>query len=153
MKKIGHYTVRGQASENDSESEGGIKINVFDGDYTTGYRVTKFEVWGATYSSSSTPDVLGKLATEQGLNTSAVNFFNAADQREIAWSGASGGLDNTQRQMESIVDRENLIIEELYVYVRGNNDTEPVNWYIEFDKFELPPYRGSLAMVQNRSQG
>lgn len=153
MKKIGQYTVRGQITENDSETQGGVRINLFDGSYQTGFKVTRFEIWGATYSNSSGPDVIGKLATEQGLETGPLNFMNAADQREIAWAGGGGGLDTGQALMEGIVDRENLIIEELYVYVRGLVDTNEVNYLIEFDKYELPEYRASLAIVQNKSQG
>ena len=94
MKKIGEYTVRGQASEDDSEtSPFGIKISLFDGRFDTGYRVVDFKVWGATWSNSSNPDVIGKLGTEDNLEASSVNFMNAGDNREIGWAGHVGGLD------------------------------------------------------------
>lgn len=153
MKKISEYAVRGQLSENDSESLGGFRINLFDGRYDTGYKVTRFDIWGSTYSNGSGPDVIGKLGTEQNLNTGPTGFFNAQDQREIAWAGGSGGLDTLQMSFVGIVDRENLIIEDLYVYVRGLTDTVDVNYYIEFDKYELEPFRGPLAMIENKSQG
>ena len=153
MKKIGEYSVRGQLTENESESLGGYRINLFDGRYDTGFKVTKFMIFAGDYVNSSAPDVCGKLATQQGLNTDPANFFNASDQREIGWAGHSGGLDIASPTMDGIVDRENLLIEDVYVYVRGVNDNGHVNYYIEFDKYELPDYRGSLAMVQNRSQG
>jgi len=153
VKKIGEYAVRGQLSENDSESLGGFRINLFDGRYDTGYKVTRFDVWGATYSNSSGPDCIGKLGTEPNLEDQAVGFFNAQDQREIAWAGGSGGLDTLTAAFDGIIDRENLIIEDLYVYVRGVTDTVDINYYIEFDKYELDPFRGPLAMIENRSQG
>ena len=152
MKKIGEYSVRGQYSETLTESDGGLRVNLFDGRYDTGYKVTKFVVWAADWNNSTNPDVIGKLGLVSDLDTSSDGFMNAGDTREIGWAGASGATDAWYDFTPGIVDRDNLIIEELYVYVRGAG-TANVNFLIEFDKYDLPDYRGSLAMVQNRSQG
>lgn len=147
MKKIGEYTVRGQATE----AGGYVKINLFDGRFDTGYRVTRFHIWGATYSNSSNPDVVGKLATQPDLNASSVNFFNASDTREIAWSGALGGLDVHQANDPGVLVRDNMIVEDLYVYVRSVGD-QPVNYLIEMDKYDISLNQGAYSMVRNSSQ-
>ena len=152
MKKIGEYTVRGQASEDDSEAAPfGIKIPLFDGRFDTGYRVVDFRIWGATWSNSSNPDVVGKLGTEENLVSSSVNFMNAGDNREIAWAGHNGGLDVGGTGF-SIVDPDNMIIEDLYVYTRAVTDTVPVNYMVKLEKYDITDWQGALGMVRNRSQ-
>lgn len=154
MKKIGEYTARGQYTEAESEADGGKRINVFDGDYTTGYRVTNFYVWGASTQGSAYPDVLGKIGTVGDLESGTVNFMNAEDVREIAWAASAGSTDGGLGFAEGpIIDRENMNIEEVYVYVRGASSPALVNYLIEFDVYALEPYQGTLAIVRNESQG
>ncbi len=153
MKKIGEYTVRGLLSEDESETMPyQRKITLFDGRFDTGYRVTEFHIWGSSWNTSSQPDVVGKLATEAGLTTTASGFLNAGDNREIAWAGGNGGLD-TGGTTFSIVDPDNMIIEDLHVYVRGNVDTTDVNYLIKMEKYDISDWQGALSMVRNKSQG
>ena len=92
MKKIGTYTIRGCASEDDCEATysygNGIRIPLFDGRFDTGYKVIKFYVFPQNFSGNSQPDVLGKLTTSGHCSPSPSVFFNASDQREIAWLGS-----------------------------------------------------------------
>lgn len=152
MKKIGEHVVRGLYSETETENIGPFRVRLFDGKYNTGYKVTRFVVWSSDWNNSSNPDVIGKLGLESGLDTASAGFMNAQDQREIAWAGGSGATDSWFDHVSGIIDRENLIIEDLFVYVRGAG-TANVNFLIEMDKFELPSFRGPLAMVENKSQG
>lgn len=149
MKKIGQHTIRGQLSENDSEAEDGRKINLFDGRYDTAYRVTAFYIWGADYRSSSNPDVIGKLAVARGTTDQAEDFFNAEDMREIAWAGSLGGSDHIHMITPGIIDRENLVVEDLYVYVRGGLDSANVNYLIELDKYEVNEWLGTQTVARN----
>ena len=153
MRKIGQYTARGQYTEAETEADGGKRVNVFDGDYTTGYRITNFHVWGATFTGSAQPDVVGKVGTVGDLNTSHDNFMNAEDVREIAWAASAGSTDGGLGFGEGpIIDRENMNIEEVYVYVRGAGSPAVINYLIEFDVFDLEPYQGTLAIVRNSAQ-
>ena len=52
MKKIGEYTARGIVLETETEAGEPQKISLFDGKFTTGYRVTRFQVWGASVSGA-----------------------------------------------------------------------------------------------------
>jgi hypothetical protein len=154
VRKIGQYTARGQYTEALSESDGGKRINVFDGDYSTGYRITNFYVWSGNYASSSNADVIGKVGTVGDLSADSSDFMNANDVREIAWAASAGATDAGLGFAEGpIIDRENMNIEEVYVYVRSAGTAIPVNYLIEFDVFDLEPYQGSLAIVRNSAQG
>ena len=154
MRKIGQYTARGQYTEGETEANGGFRVNVFDGDYTTGYRITNFYVWSGNYATSPNADVIGKVGTVGDLETDPADFMNAEDVREIAWSASAGATDSGLGFAEGpIIDRENMNIEEVYVYVRSAGaDSLPVNYLIEFDVFDLEPYQGTLAIVRNSSQ-
>jgi hypothetical protein len=151
MKKIGEYTVRGQSSETESESGSPKKIELFDGTFTTAYRVIRFDIWGATFASSTHPDVIGKLGTTGDLEEQSVNFMNAGEQREIAWAGSAGGSD-TINNFDTIIDPDNLIVEDLFVYVRNVSDAEPINYLITMEKYEITDWQGALAMVRNNAQ-
>lgn len=152
MKKIGEYSVRGQLTETEAETQNGYRIPLFDGRFDTGYRVVSFDVWASTWSSSTTPDCVGKLGTESGLIDTPVNFMNANENREIAWAGCNGGLD-TGGQTFSVIDPDNMIIEDLFIYVRGSQDAADVNYMIKMEKYDISDWQGALAMVRNKSQG
>ena len=153
MKKIGEYTVRGKQTENETEtSPNGYRIALFDGRFDTGYKVVEFRVWGSNWASSTGPDVIGKLGTEPNLSPDPGDFMNADDVREIAWAGQSGGTD-TGGAGFNVVDPDNLIIEDLYVYVRGASDTADVNYFVRLEKYDITNWQGALSMVRNKSQG
>jgi hypothetical protein len=153
MKKIGEYTMRGQLSENETETAPyGYKVPLFDGRFDTGYRVVEFTIWGSNWASSTGPDVIGKLGTQPNLSPDPGDFMNANDQREIAWAGAPGGTD-TGGSGFSVVDPDNMIIEDLYVYTRGATDAADVNYMIKMVKYDITDWKGALSMVRNKSQG
>lgn len=155
MKKIGTYTVRGQISENEVEAgTHGHRIILFDGRFDTGYRVTDFRIWGSDFGGSSNPDVIGKLGTEPDLPEQAADFMNAGDNREIAWAASAGATDAGLGFAEApVIDPDNMIIEDLYVYVRSPSDASDVNYMITLEKYDITDWQGALSMVKNRSQG
>jgi|TARA_R110002126_G_scaffold82463_1_gene202123 hypothetical protein len=152
MKKIGTYSVRGQVTE--AETEAGLpqKILLYDGSIKTGYKIVSFVVWGASSNTSSNPDVMGKLGTTDTLNTSSVNFFNASDQRELAWAGSAGSTDTMfNSPPASIIDPDNLIVEDIFIYARSAA-AEPCNYLITMEKYDITDWQGALAMVRNSAQ-
>ena len=143
MKKIGEYTARGQIDDNTVE-----KITLFDGKFDTGYRITKFVVAGVDTTSQTTTDVNGCIGTTESGPSGSWDFGN---NEQIAWS-ASRGIDAaTLGDLFSLVDRDNMVIEDLYVYGNSNGGTK-VNYYIEMDKYDITDWQGALTMVRNRSQ-
>ena len=156
MKKIGEYTARGVVTEIDTEAGRPKRIPLFDGSFKTGYKVVEFKIWGANYGSSSTnPDVIGKLATNDDGVTTASNFMRADDENQIAWAASAAGLDGGGAPFQdSIVDPVNLVIEDLYVYARitGTN-TNPINYLVVMEKYEFTEGRGALTMAASRAMG
>jgi hypothetical protein len=155
MKKIGMYTARGIVSEVDTEAGNPQKITLFDGSFKTAYRVVGFRIWSSNYNGSSNPDCIGKLSKNELGVTTADNFMRADDDNQIAWAASAGSSDGGLGFAESaVVDKDNLIIEDLYVYVRTTGtDTNAINYLIEMEKYEITDWQGALTMARDKAQG
>ena len=152
MKKIGDYTLRGQSTEEDQEAGTPHRIRLFDGRFDSGYIVTGFKVWSSDYQGSSQPDCIGKLGTTDNLTPGPANFMNAQDVREIAWATSAGSTDGGLGFGDSIVDPDNFIVEDLFIYVRSSTDATPINYIVYLEKYDTTSSRGALAMVRNNAQ-
>ena len=152
MKKIGSYTVRGKINPASSTVGKTEKILLFDGRFDTGYVVTKFVI-GINDPDNASNDVYGILLTEN-LYDGVDKNWNWADNREIGWASMANvyGDAGPPGMPFELIDRDNFIIEDLYVYVRTGTSVLPVNYYIELDKYDTTDARGALAMVRNSSQ-
>ena len=153
MKKIGEYTARGIVTEDDTTAGNPQRIPLFDGSFKTAYRVIEFHIWPGNINSSSNADVLGKLSKNDDGVTSNVNFWRADDDNQIAWAGANGGADLINIPM-SIIDPDNLIVEDLFVYgITAGSTTAPINYLVVMEKYEITDWQGALAMARDRAQG
>lgn len=151
MKKIGEFTARGQNTEEQSRVGMPARIRLFDGRFDTAYKVREFYVWGASFNTSSNPDVLGKLSTSPNVEEASVNFFNAADSREIAWGSSAGSTDTAfNAPPGTVIDPENLIVEDLWFFARSAG-AEPVNYLIIMDKYEVTETIGAVSMAKDRA--
>lgn len=157
MKLIrGEELVLRGAVEVDSNTSGYTKrINFFNGNWKYGYKVTRFVV--GVNASAAGADVIGKLTTAEPADPN-IAWWNWANPQEIAWAAFT--MDATVTPGEGwsngnqLVSRDNLIVEDLYITVRSRDIGHPyVYYYIELDKYELPAFRGTLALVENMSQG
>ena len=149
MKLIGKYTARGLSTEGVIQ-----KIPLFDGSFETGYRVTDFKIWSTDYDASSSPDVVGKLSKNDDGVTAATNFMRADDDNQIAWAASAGSADGGLGFGEGpVIDRDNLVVEDLFVYVRSSNAAAKVNYLVELEKYEIDDWKGALAMARDRAQG
>ena len=54
---------------------------------------------------------------------------------------------------EAIIDPDNLVVEDLYVYVRSATDDIPINYLVKLEKYEITDWQGALAMARDRAQG
>ena len=157
MRLIGRYTARGVVSESDTEAGRPQKVPLFDGSFETAYRVTAFYIWGADWSGSTKPDCIGKLSKNDDGVTAAANFMRADDDNQIALATTSGDIDSGVRGgfSESIIDPDNLVVEDLFVYVRtaSSANTDLINYIIELEKYEIDDWQGALAMARDRAQG
>lgn len=145
MKKIGEYTVRGSTTSGTTE-----RINLFDGRFDTGYVITKFVIV-VTDPDNSGLDCFGTIGTVENLGTT----WDLGDQTQIGWSSMNNAGSATGPQAEpfSLIDRDNVVVEDLYIYGETNaSGANPLNYYIEMDKYDISEWRGALAMVRNKSQ-
>ena len=142
MKKIGEYTIKGSLLAEDAATVP-KKIQLFDGRFDTGYRITKFAV---TSLGNKTQDVQAVLATEEGITP--VEDWDFSDQRQLAF-GIWNFWDYNGFFTQTIIDPENMIIEDLYIY--GTNNYR-VNYLIELEKYDISEWEGALSMVRNKSQ-
>lgn len=148
MKKIGEYTVKGIILSNDVETK---RIQLFDGRFDTGYRVTGFEIAMSNRDDSAVYVASAKLMTEPGANN---RYWNWSLNSEIAWASAAWDSNGANTQAPaSIIDPDNMIIEDLYIGACVYNDQEKeINYIIHLDKYDISDWQGALSMVRNKSQ-
>jgi hypothetical protein len=145
MKKLSTYTTRGQVSDNTEK-----RIQLFDGRFDTAFRVVEFRVWGSDPNASNS-DVSSRLSTEAlGVPTSP-DIFDSSDNRQIAWAGSAMDAALAPGNWQSIVDPDNLIVEDLFIWA-NDAANDPINYMITLEKYDITDWQGALAMVRNRSQ-
>ena len=152
MKKIGEYTARGTISETKTIAGTPQKIPLNDGLFTTAYRVVEFKVWGSDYGGASNSDCVAKLSKNEFGSTAAETFLRADDDNQIAWAGAGGAVAQFDQQA-SIIDLDNLIVEDLFVYAHTTGtQADPINYLIKMEKYEITDWQGALTMARDRQQ-
>ena len=153
MKKIGEYTFRGQLEGQSTGVPVWTRLQLFDGSFKTAYKVTEFIV--ASKDAGSANDVVGKLATEE-INISTIGLassWNWQDNREIAWASTENEVTSVRLPSFSLVDPDNLVVEDLFITVTNNvGSGELVNYFIKMEKYDITEYQGALAMVRSKSQ-
>jgi hypothetical protein len=146
MKKLGEYTTRGVVPEGTVE-----RIQLFDGKFDTGFKITGFEILSSSLASSGN-SCAAKLSTEDvGAMPSSGRMINMEDNREIAWA-VSAGATNGSAYVDSVVDPDNLVVEDLYISGQNGGSDIDICYMITMEKYEFDEWRGALAMVRNRSQ-
>lgn len=149
MKKTGTYTMVGSMGISTTTIGGDRKRLILDdGNSKTGYRVVRFNIWALDTECHAT------LSTvfEGGVSGGAGDYMmDAGNNTQIAWASApaSGGGP----LQDGIVDPDNLIIQDLYIRGYAVTSSQPWNYYIELEKYDITDWQGALAMVRNRAQG
>tara|TARA_Y100001938_G_scaffold142478_1_gene213782 strand:+ start:973 stop:1422 length:450 start_codon:yes stop_codon:yes gene_type:complete len=145
MKKMkGTKTLTGQIQSGTYQGSAN-RIQLFDGKFTTGYRIIEFKI--APITPTFSREAQGKLATEP---KSTVTNWHWDDIQELAWTywGQDKYL-NTYTNLRA----DNLVIEDLYISVydeTGDNITW--NYEITLEKYEFPAWTGAGVLVENLSQ-
>ena len=147
MKKVGEYTVRGKVAHLEE-----ARIILNDGRFDTGFVITRFSVFPKDFTAASDQNILGRLATTDGLPLVRENFWDASDNRQIAWCATDGdGFEAMTPGESAIIDPDNFIVEDLFITCLNGDDGDS-NYLIVMDKYDTTDSRGALAMVRNRSQ-
>jgi hypothetical protein len=148
MKKIGEYTCRGKLTEGTDFTE---RITLFDGRFDTAFRVTRLVIAGVRADDTSS-DCVAKLMTEE-IGTNA-DFWDWDDNREIGWASTDHRTADGVLESFSLVDPDNLIVEDLFITAQNRSASNPeVNYLITMEKYDISEWQGALSMVRNSSQG
>lgn len=143
MKKIGDYVIRDSMGISSTTIGGDRrKIQLFDGRFDTGFRVVKFRVWGLD------SEVHATLLTEPEYSGP---MMDASNNLQIGWaSSPSSGVGPLD---DGLVDPDNMIVEDLYIRGYATTSSQPWNFMIVLEKYDISEWEGALALVRNSSQG
>jgi len=146
QKRIGDIlTMKGTIGQNIN----GHELQLFDGCYDTGYKILEFYI--APKTPTAAQEWMVTLSTSSSVNSIAQWDF--ADVQQIGWGswgipGAASGMDFY------LIDRDNMIIENLYLSTyQSSGDASEINYYISLQKYQITAWDGALNMVTNLSQG
>ncbi len=135
-------TLRGQGVEGTVQ-----RIQLFDGKFTTGYRLKRFIV--TPNNPQDTGEISAVLKTQE--RAASVNW---AWQSNIQVGWAAWNIPTSTRFGEfSLVDQEAIIVEDLWIDFNSGTADEQINYLIELEAVEFSDWKGALSMVQNRGQG
>ena len=123
------------------------RIQLFDGKFTTGYRVVSFMI--CADQPLTAQEFMAKLTTEPDSTISEVQF---SDVRQISFAQCAVETNFVFNYFSWIRD-DNMIIEDLYLsaYTTGSSPN-PLNYEIVLEKYEFPAWAGAGYLVENLSQ-
>ena len=147
MKRVkgGTKIVRGQINAGTYNGNQN-RIQLFDGKFTTGYRVVEFKVMDN--SPTGNYEHIAKLSTKP---KSGIAFADFGDVEVIAYAGWAISNSANGFEGELIVD-DNMVIEDLWISDYSTADNRTVNYYIVLEKYEFTAWDGAGTMVRNQSQ-
>ena len=138
---VADRTVRGQVVAGEV-----ARISLFDGRFDTGYRLKSIAI--APKDILTDEEVICRLLTEkQGHGTT----WDWQSNTQVGWA-AWNVPTNSRFGQFGIVNKEAIIVEDLYIDMSGDSGEE-INYMIELEYIEFSDWKGALAMVQNRAQG
>ena len=144
MKKIGMHVARGKVFDGET-----ARVNLFDGDYSTGYKLIEVYCAGSSPSASNSDSWLTVATEEEALDAE----WHWDDTRQIAWTGSHVTTFGGGYEPNMVVDPDNMIIEDVYVYGNTALSGTFVNYMLVFEKYKLDEFQGIVNMIQNSAQG
>lgn len=146
-----YMTARGTIDPDSSSTGKTHQVRLFKGDFAEGFKITRFVIFLSDPDNVSN-DVYGMLLTENLYDgTDAV--FDAGDNRQLAWAGQVSVYNDGTMPGFEIIDRDNYVVEDLWIYVRTGTNDASVNYYIEMERERRGLTQGAFSMVRNSSQG
>lgn len=145
MKRVrgGTRVVKGIVTMNSYSN----KIQLFDGEFTSGYRITGF--WICPREPTNSEEIVAMLSTEnRGAVPSSVDFSSNIDVGFYLW--------NTPNQTEgshwNLIVEDTMVVRDLFFSCYSTGDDTHCNYYITLEKYEFTAWDGALTMVKNKSQ-
>lgn len=147
MKQKDKVILKGQVTTR-AGPEAPQRIQLFDGRFDTGYRVTKFVIWPRDNTETLARTFIGKLAISP--NVDDARFWDWQDNREVAWTMSSydANLVSMHGNMDIPTDPDKIVIEDLYLFTWEvvQNDAVDCNYWIELERVELTDAMGAVTM-------
>tara|TARA_Y100000361_G_scaffold149536_1_gene163920 strand:- start:69 stop:488 length:420 start_codon:yes stop_codon:yes gene_type:complete len=138
---VADRTVRGQVVA------GAVaRISLFDGKFDTGYRIKSLTI--APKDISTDEEIWCRLLTSKQNHGTTWDWQSNTQVGWAAWNVPT----NSRFSQFGIVNKEAIIVEDLYIDMSGDSGEE-INYMIELEYIEFSDWKGALAMVQNRAQG
>jgi len=145
MKKSGPLlTMKGQCDLNAR-----TRILLWDGKYTTGYRVVDFVI--TPVAPVGTYEYQAKLDTKPPGSSFTGTLWNWTSNTEIGWA-VWGVPSNNQVNQNTFIDLENMVIEDLFIELYASTDIGAANYMLTLQKYEFAAYDGAAFLVANQSQ-
>ncbi len=143
--KAGRRVLMGQI---DAGTYNGIenRIQLFDGKFTTGYRIVDFKI--TPQLPGSAYELIGKVSTEP---KSTIGYFNWNDVQEVAWATWNAPT-NSRYGAFSLVRDGNMIIEDLWISFYTTGEAIECNYEIILEKYSFAAWDGAGILVENLSQ-
>ena len=122
------------------------RIQLFDGLFTTGYRIVSFRI--APELPTGSYEIIAKLSTEP---KSAIVNWNWSDVQQVAWVGWN--ISNSSTDLMHVNVREdNMVIEDLWISSYTTGEAIKINYEIILEKYTFPAWEGAGVLVENLSQ-
>ncbi len=122
------------------------KIQLFDGKFTTGYRITEMDFMPE--DPHFTDEYLIKASTQPKSN---IAEFDWGDVEEIAWGGYHIPIASRFGK-DSAIDPENMIVRDLYLSAYCGGEAGYLNYMLTLEKYEFAAWDGAATMIKNESQ-
>jgi len=123
------------------------RIQLFDGLFTTGYRIVEFEIAGDLPLAAD--DVSSVISTEP---LSALGQWDWSDVQQLAWSSALSFGAGSIFDHRTILRPDNMAIEDLWINAYTTGEATEMNYKIVLEKFTFPAWDGAGILVENLSQ-
>lgn len=144
MKKEGDIlTVRGQIQSATYNN----RIYLFDGKFNTGYRILDLSIETETPQDGN--EMLFTVTTQPV--SALITAWDWSDNVQIAWANCDMPTSSRDAYF-SLVDKDNLIIEDMWLSAYSTTEAQGCNYYMTLQKYNFAEAVGALTMVKNRSQ-
>ena len=122
------------------------RIQLFDGRFTTGYRVIDFRI--APRYPLNAGEWVSKLTTEP---KSTIGEWHWDDVQEIAWAKYDQAVLFTGTEM-SVIRPDNMAIEDMWISAYSTSESTDLNYEITLEKYSFADWDGAAILVEKLSQ-
>ena len=117
-----------------------------DGKFTTGRRITKFEIW------PDSPSNTGEVGIIMSLNdTVTPTSFDASDSRQIAWGYRTADAAGVAGAFQFVLDPDHIIVGDAFLTAVGTEGVA-INYVIQMEFEKISDTQCVLQLIKERQQ-